>query len=162
MKKEASSEPVIEDGDNYSGPSDGLSMKFIVLEQFRRCTIEGSKAMAGVEDPRGVKNQAETFINSVIVMEAVLIPYFMQKDNKDLLNKNQVVDREISSINRACLEETKEYKKRTSKSGYNARIVNTIQTRHEHHLIKTYYQKLSILSMLLSNENFFEVGGAIS
>lgn len=150
-----------EDTDNFSASKEGFGKKVIILEQFRRCCIEGSRAMQTTVDKQGIKNQKEVFINSVKILEAALLGDLLKQT--DIVQKNEAIDKKIDEINSEYILLKTKIKK---KIHINSKIdpflsIESFEDKFESRLVSIYLEKLGVMSLLLHKLNFFEESNAV-
>ena len=134
---------VFDDGENFK--SNEIGIKEIALEQFRRCAKEGSKNI--FNDPA----QREVFVNSVKIMELIIIPDALEHDDiKDRISKNE---EKISKLERDYLDDVK----RISASITDGKKLNKDKLRYEYEkkLIELMQEKLIIIGLLLKRKNYY-------
>lgn len=165
----------VEDGEDYRG-AEALGIKIIVLEQYRRCCIEGSKEMrrAGISNKiiKGVvveveiPDQREIFINSVKMMEIILAPELLQKKDNVHLKKLEEIDKSIKQLEKSYEEVRKKFeedfleKNRRQPEIFNREKSYTQETRMKDDmfskLVILFQDKLILLSIKLKDLNYFD------
>jgi len=157
----------VEDGENFRVAGD-LGIKQIVLDQYRRCCLEGSKEMLkggeatkiikGVPVPVLIENQREVFMNSILMLEITLIPDLIRKE--PICEQMTVVDdkiKEIKKIHHDRFDKFKERVKKDKNLSWNDGV-SMIQDDLELNLIEPFREKLTVLSILLKEINYFDEG----
>lgn len=130
-------------GGSY-GNKEGFTERFIVLEQFRRCSIEGSKDVI-----TSSKNQTEIFINCVKMLEILLLPKLDK--NEDVKKKNETAEDMIEEINK----EFKDKELVLVKKGLYGKPMEHLRNSSERKLIQAYQLKMGALSYMIYKLNWF-------
>lgn len=129
---------------------DGLSERNIVLEQFRRCLVEGSKAVIS-----GENKQQEIFINAVMMLEIALLPKMMRFPK--IKSKNDIVDTQIDELEKGFTTKTNTTLKKcqTNQKLNIQNELSKVEQLFERKLVKTYRIKLGALAFMLDEINFY-------
>lgn len=129
---------------------DGLSERSIVLEQFRRCAVEGSKVVVS-----GETNQEEVFINCIRILETMLLPK-LQRFPK-VKAKNDISDKEINKIESDFAHEKNIlFKKCQAQKKLNLDTeLSRLELVFERKLVNAYNVKLGAMAFLLDDINWF-------
>ena len=174
--KDFSNEVKVEDGEDYKG--EVLGIKGIALEQYRRCCVEGSKEMkrGGISNriisgqliEVEIPDQREIFMNSVKLLEIVLAPELLKKDQDEFIKRIDDVDKKIKELQKNSEETINEcmgnYEKgnKTKPTKYNTnsmdQAIKTIKDDTDSKLVFLFQSKLIILSMKLKDLNYFDEG----
>lgn len=165
----------VEDGEDYRG-AEALGIKIIVLEQYRRCCIEGSKEMrrAGISNKiiKGIvveveiPDQREIFINSVKMLEIILAPELLQKEGNKYLKQLEEIDKRIKKLEESYEEIRKEFgdafseKNKRQPEIFNREKSYSQETRMKDDmfskLVILFQDKLILLSIKLNDLNYFD------
>lgn len=162
---------VIEDSDSFfGGKQGGIGIKEIAMANFNRACLEGSKEMIKGGIQRKLQgnhvievdapNQREVFINSVKMVEVILLGHLQESKLKD---KNGKVDDAISKCNTEYEIKVKEIKgteKQISNSTLGKRTIDPSTYRNlydafELKVVDLYREKLALLGLLLKELNYF-------
>lgn len=166
-----------EDGEGFRSKAEGVTIKTIVLKQYEKCCTEGSKEMTGggvinriingqlIE--LAVPNQREIFINSVEMLNIVLIPeikknkkliqedidkfeYSLQKLNINLNEYMQQIDSNITFDDPRYKQHSEAYYKDKNIS------IQNLHDNYELAKVELYKSLLRTIGMLLNHLNYFE------
>ena len=171
----------IEDSGSIGFSKDKKSFKSIVMDQYHKCCIEGSKEMTlggvttrfidGEEVSYPVPNQVEIFTNSIDMLNNLLIAK-ARHNNKFIggkINKFYVGMKDITKKREERKKKLiKEYNKKStaiSPEGYNQRqefdpiykkINNDIKKIYSSERLRWYKYLLEVHTLLLDKLNYFE------
>ncbi len=153
----------VEDSENYKA-GEVPSITLISMEQYRRCMIEGSKEMSrggqvnkihkGQLIPVDVPDQREIFINCVKMLEILLMPEILKKENiKTLLKKN---DNDINNLK----NDAKVVKKKYDRLPTIKLNMEKLDAEFAPGMVNHFRIRLGVLGMLLSQLNYFQESGS--
>lgn len=185
MNKEEAfdSEFEFEDSENYRGGNDTFTFWHIVLKHLKVCIEEGSKEM----DKGGLKkrvidgkvfevvvpNQREIFINSVEMLQTLLLPEMQHKKRKKFAEKISATEKDFKKLQellykeKSIKEENVKKKAKDKKAELDLdRSLNSIN-QDFYDTLETYNvilarEKLNILSELMKELNYGQEGSISS
>jgi len=164
----------LEDSEDYRSKDDGVTIKTIILEQYRKCCREGSKEMTEGGVIRRlvnnqvmefvVPNQIEIFINSVEVLRIILQPNFKKKEKvikkyideyeKEITDLMNTYNKRISEAKRDLINQPPELRGSFIRD-YN-KFINNEERRCNIAKVNIYRKLLIGISILLDEMDYFE------
>ena len=138
----------VEDGENWNGLGATVGIQSIALEQFRRCSIEGSKVM----DAR----QFDTWINCINSLSDVVFPF--QNEEPELEKDIDAVDKQIKEIEDKLIIDLNEHLAKTGDGETIQRTFNAYQEVKQIKLFQLYRKKFRLLSVLFNKKDYFGEG----
>jgi len=161
-------EIVFEDSENYSGAGNAIGIREIALEQFRKCFVEGSKALnntgVAMVDKRGtkkevdIKAQREIFCNCVEMLQIILMPEIKSNEDfiKDRIAAFETKLKEYRMVYNTDSKDTEEkLKKNKVDIGTWNKYIDFVELKHGRAKVEIYKELLTALSFLLNEINYF-------